>query len=153
MTESQQEFFYILSLDGGGSLGVFTLGVLEGVANLVGKPLHKQFDLIYGTSTGSIIGSLIALGKDIQEISELYNKYIPRIMGCNTAQARSQALRNCAKSNEIFGERMFNAFNFKTFLGVVATRSDYNRPMVFKSSVELAYSGKADLVAKLLMLL
>lgn len=50
----------ILALDGGGSKGIYTLGVLKEVEAIAPAPLHKCFDLIYGTSTGSIIGTLLA---------------------------------------------------------------------------------------------
>jgi patatin-like phospholipase/acyl hydrolase len=62
--ENEKSTLYALSLDGGGSLGVYTLGVLEGIASLIGEPLCNKFHLIYGTSTGSIIASLIALAKN-----------------------------------------------------------------------------------------
>ncbi len=58
----------ILSLDGGGAKGFYTLGVLREVEALTGKPLCETFDLIFGTSTGSIIASLLALGHDVETI-------------------------------------------------------------------------------------
>ena len=54
--------FRVLSLDGGGSKGVYTLGVLKEVEAIVKAPLCNVFDLVFGTSTGSIIAALIALG-------------------------------------------------------------------------------------------
>ena len=44
----------ILTLDGGGSKGFYTLGVLHELEAMLGSRLHERFDLIYGTSTGSI---------------------------------------------------------------------------------------------------
>ncbi len=140
--ETTKDYFYILSLDGGGSLGVYTLGILEEVAKLVGKPLHQKFDLIYGTSTGAIIGTLIAMGKEIDEVSSLYERYVPKIMGNMTAGGRSQSLLECATSSDVFGDKYFDESSFETKLGAIATRCDYNRPMIFKSSVDLAYAGK-----------
>jgi len=53
----------ILSLDGGGAKGFYTLGVLAQVeAMLKGKLLCEHFDLIFGTSTGAIIAALLSLG-------------------------------------------------------------------------------------------
>src|SRR6267378_7610996 len=50
----------ILSLDGGGAKGFYTLGVLKGIEGMFGgAQLCERFDLIFGTSTGSIIGALI----------------------------------------------------------------------------------------------
>jgi patatin-like phospholipase/acyl hydrolase len=67
----------VLSLDGGGAKGFYTLGVLRELEGSVG-PLHQKFSLIFGTSTGSIIASLLALGKTVEEIHALYKD--PRIM-------------------------------------------------------------------------
>jgi patatin-like phospholipase/acyl hydrolase len=43
----------ILSLDGGGAKGFYTLGVLREIEGMVQCPLHEKFDLIFGTSTGA----------------------------------------------------------------------------------------------------
>ena len=69
----------ILSLDGGGAKGFYTLGVLKGIEGMVG-PLHQRFDLIYGTSTGSIIAALVALGHPVDEILELYKTHVVEVM-------------------------------------------------------------------------
>jgi patatin-like phospholipase/acyl hydrolase len=42
----------ILSLDGGGAKGFYTLGVLREIEGMLGSRLHERFDLIFGTSTG-----------------------------------------------------------------------------------------------------
>ena len=49
----------VLSLDGGGAKGFYTLGVLQEIEALTKKRLHACFDLIYGTSTGAIIAALL----------------------------------------------------------------------------------------------
>jgi patatin-like phospholipase/acyl hydrolase len=41
--------FCILSLEGGGAKGFYTLGVLMQIEAMAG-PLHQQFDLVFGTS-------------------------------------------------------------------------------------------------------
>jgi uncharacterized protein len=55
----------VLTLDGGGAKGFYTLGVLKEIEAMVGCPLHQKFDLVFGTSTGAIIASLIALGHSV----------------------------------------------------------------------------------------
>jgi patatin-like phospholipase/acyl hydrolase len=52
----------ILSLDGGGAKGFYTLGVLREIEGMIKCPLFERFDLIFGTSTGAIIAALLALG-------------------------------------------------------------------------------------------
>ena len=42
----------VLSLDGGGAKGFYTLGVLKEIEAMVGQSICERFDLIFGTSTG-----------------------------------------------------------------------------------------------------
>lgn len=54
-----EDFFRIgLSLDGGGVKGMLLASELHYLSTKVGKPLHKIFDCIGGTS----IGGILALG-------------------------------------------------------------------------------------------
>ena len=69
----------ILSLNGGGSLGYITLGLLERLEEEAGMPCYKIFDLISGVSTGAIAGFGLANGSSAKEIKELYKKFIPSI--------------------------------------------------------------------------
>ncbi len=64
----------ILSLDGGGLRGVYTLEILKKIRKDYGIEFHKYFDIIIGTSTGSIIATMLALGKNPEEIMEQYLK-------------------------------------------------------------------------------
>lgn len=54
--------FRVLTLDGGGAKGFYTLGVLKEIEALVDGRLHEKFDLIFETSTGSIIAALLCVG-------------------------------------------------------------------------------------------
>ena len=85
--------FRILSLDGGGAKGFYTLGVLREIEAMVDRPLHTRFDLIFGTSTGAIIAGLLALGRSVDEIHALYKEHVPTIMRSRTSSGRSAALR------------------------------------------------------------
>ena len=76
----------ILALDGGGVRGLITLGILEAIerrlivrsgrANLV---LSDYFDLIAGTSTGSIIATGLAMGMKVSRLIDLYIAASPSI--------------------------------------------------------------------------
>lgn len=122
----------ILSLDGGGAKGFYTLGVLREVEALLGGPLYQHFDLIFGTSTGSIIGSLLALGEDVEAIHKLYRENVPEVMKRRFAHTRSAALRQLA--DEVFQDRTFE--ELKTGLGVVTTKWEFETPMIFKGKIE-----------------
>jgi patatin-like phospholipase/acyl hydrolase len=122
--------YRILTLDGGGAKGFYTLGVLKEIEGLLQCPLHKRFDLIFGTSTGSIIGALLALGRTVDEIHALYAKHVPKLMQIKDAHGKSVALKRLG--DEVFGAKKFDAV--KTGIGVVATRWIMERPMIFKGS-------------------
>lgn len=140
--KSEQSAFCVLTLDGGGSKGFYTLGVLHELEAMLGCRLCERFDLIYGTSTGSIIGTLLALGYSVDEIHKLYVKYVPAIMGPWTAGAKTAALQKL--TNEVFGEHTFA--DMKTRVGIVATRWMTELPMIFKSDVAQAFGRKATFV-------
>jgi len=68
----------ILALDGGGIRGILTLQFLKTIETLVKQRLGDEallcdyFDLIGGTSTGSIIAAGLACGMTVEALQELY---------------------------------------------------------------------------------
>lgn len=132
--------FRILSLDGGGAKGFYTLGILRKIEALIGCPLHERFDLIFGTSTGSIIASLLALGKSVEEILAIYNEHVPTVMKESGNEHRTAALASLAQS--VYGDASFT--DMKTFVGIVATRWMEERPMIFKTSPDQAHGGESS---------
>lgn len=122
--------FRILALDGGGSKGAYTLGVLAYIEQeLVGRPLAGQFQLVYGTSTGSIIGSMLALGHDVQTIWRQYQSLVPEVMGTRLPKTRSAKLRKLAHG--IYQDQLFGSFT--TRVAIVTVNLDLNGPLIFKS--------------------
>ncbi|HEY3679311.1 MAG TPA: patatin-like phospholipase family protein, partial [Bradyrhizobium sp.] len=73
----------ILSLDGGGVRGAITVSFLEKLEKVIeeieGKPtlLCDWFDLIGGTSAGSIIATALALGLKASEIRAIQTALAP----------------------------------------------------------------------------
>jgi uncharacterized protein len=132
----------ILSLDGGGAKGFYSLGVLKEVEAMLGCPLHQCFDLIFGTSTGAIIATLIALGNSIDEIHEIYKKHVPTVMSCRTRYARTEALAALATS--VYGKKTFA--DMKTGVGVLAAKWMTERPMIFKGSIGQAHGSRGTFV-------
>jgi patatin-like phospholipase/acyl hydrolase len=133
--------FRILTLDGGGAKGAYTLGALKEIeARLGGEPLCSKFDMIFGTSTGAIIASLVGLGWSVQSIYDLYLKLIPDCFSRGSATAITRQLEAHAKS--VFGERRFE--HFQTRIGIVATNLDQDRAMIFKSNIDQLYSGSGN---------
>lgn len=134
--------FRILTLDGGGAKGFYTLGVLKEIEAMVGCPLHQKFDLVFGTSTGGIIASLIALGKGVDSILDLYRAHVPTVMSETTTSGRTRALKKLA--TEVFADARFE--QVKTGVGIVSARWLTERPMIFKGSVAQAHGRAATFV-------
>lgn len=76
----------ILTLDGGGIRGVYTLEILERVETLLREREKKAdlvladyFNLIGGTSTGAILGACLSWRMSIAEVRELYLSFSKEI--------------------------------------------------------------------------
>jgi uncharacterized protein len=134
--------FRILSLDGGGAKGFYTLGILREIEAMIACPIHEKFDLIFGTSTGAIIASMLSLGKSVEDVHATYTKHVPTVMRKSTPSEKSKALAELA--DEIYKDATFT--DMKTKVGVVATRWVEERPMIFKSDVAQAHGRHATFV-------
>jgi predicted acylesterase/phospholipase RssA len=151
----------ILALDGGGARGLLTLGLLgkleaELARRSPGGPnkfrLSQYFDLIGGTSTGSIIAVTLALGWPVRDIVDLYFKLLPAIF------ARPQApgplrifvpgFKNTALThalNDHLGDRMLNSDELKTGLAIHAKRIDSGSAWILVNNPKWKYfNSQAD---------
>lgn len=77
--EGQTEVFRVLSLDGGGVRGIFVAKILSLIEKKLQLKAHEAFDLIVGTSTGSIIAGSIAVKYDLARLVEDYHENAPKI--------------------------------------------------------------------------
>jgi patatin-like phospholipase/acyl hydrolase len=134
----------ILSLDGGGIRGALTLGYLKKIETILREKennpnllLSDYFDLIGGTSTGSIIAACLAIGKPVDEIVELYMDLGGKIFGRKRnfwnpletweylkAEYDYSDLEQSLK--EAFGNITLESEAIKTGLCIVAKRADTN---------------------------
>lgn len=64
--------FQILSLSGGGFLGLYTASVLAEIEQRTGRSLADSFDLIAGTSIGGIIGLGLSAGRSAADIKQAF---------------------------------------------------------------------------------
>ena len=141
--EEASKPFRVLAIDGGGSKGMFAVGALIELEEQLDQPCREVFDLVYGTSVGAIIAGLIATGRSAREIYRWFLKEIPGIMGQRKAHQRSRVLRRVA--NEMFGRQRFADVD-DVMLGIVVTRMDEARPMIYKTTREQAIKGKPSFV-------
>ncbi|MEG3838329.1 MULTISPECIES: patatin-like phospholipase family protein [unclassified Microcoleus] len=93
--------FKILSLDGGGIRGVLSATILKQVETTIqektGQKLHEYFDLISGTSTGSILAAAITCQMNVQQMIDFYleegkNIFLPSVREARKWRKVSQAL-------------------------------------------------------------
>jgi len=64
--------FRILSLAGGGYLGLYTACVLAELEDIVGEPLARRFDLIAGTSVGGLLAIALAFEMPMAGLRDLF---------------------------------------------------------------------------------
>lgn len=89
--------FRILALDGGGIRGVISAKILERVQQKVGQPLNEYFDLIAGTSTGSILAAGLVLGLSPEELIDIYRKRGAEIFKSNLLRKKISYWLNQSK--------------------------------------------------------
>lgn len=138
----------ILSLDGGGIRGAMALGYLQQVETILAARheekkimsandfrLHHYFDLIGGTSTGSIIAALLAIGGyKVSEIIDMYRELGKKIFsdknGLNIFGRRLYINRKydaaplIEELERIFGEARLGDESNKTGFCAVTKRLD-----------------------------
>ncbi len=141
----------ILALDGGGIRGALTLGYLQRMEDILSKQrgdpdftLSDYFDLIGGTSTGSIIASGLAIGMKVKDLKEMYFNLGPKIFNrgysrWNIAPGGVKKIFNLLLSKadydarpletelqHLFGDITLGSDKIKTGLCIVAKRADTN---------------------------
>jgi patatin-like phospholipase/acyl hydrolase len=64
--------YRILTLSGGGYLGVYTATLLAALEECVGEPLGRRFDMIAGTSVGGILAIGLGYELPMRQMLELF---------------------------------------------------------------------------------
>jgi patatin-like phospholipase/acyl hydrolase len=128
----------ILALDGGGIRGALTLGFLERLQQLLrarhgdpGLRLSDYFDLIGGTSTGSIIAGALALGHEVAKVKDDYLKLGGRVFKKHPKWKFWKATRALfdhrnleEELKKLFVDRSLADPSVKTGLCIVTQRAD-----------------------------
>ena len=78
---SKKGTFSILAVDGGGTRGIFAAQMLAKIEGVFGRRIKDSFDLLAGTSTGSIIAGAAAIGIPMEEIVGLFERESSHIFG------------------------------------------------------------------------
>jgi patatin-like phospholipase/acyl hydrolase len=140
--------FRILSIDGGGIRGVIPAIWLSKIQDTLEKPLSECFDLMIGTSTGSIVAAAASIDLDIKDTIDLYSEFGPKIfpadlMAKNKWTIIDKLLGGPVYSDVPLEDALKKLFGLGRRLGEANTRlfipsyDVYNRSMYnFRSYVE-----------------
>ena len=71
-TETDKQIFNILTIDGGGIRGIVPAHILNSIVTKLGVDLNEKFQMLAGTSTGSIIVAGLACEISTKDIVHLY---------------------------------------------------------------------------------
>jgi predicted acylesterase/phospholipase RssA len=99
----------VLSIDGGGFLGLATASFVAGIEAHTKARFHDAFDLFCGTSTGAIIALGLAHGLSGQDLVDLYRRLGPTVfrrrtgLGLFAPKYRNEALARALE--DTFGDR------------------------------------------------
>lgn len=150
----------ILSLDGGGTLGIIEIAFLEKIESLLAARstdpanfrLCHYFDLIGGTSTGAIIATALALGMPVADIKDLYfrlgkavfRRPFFRLWG---VRPRFNARGLGKVLLEVLGESPLESPDLKTGLAIIAKRLDTGSPWVLTNNPRSKFWNDPELDA------
>jgi hypothetical protein len=141
----------LLALDGGGVRGAITVAFLEQIELVLRKRLGRDqvylgdwFDLIGGTSTGSIIAGALALGYSIEDVTRFYTELAPRVFTHSwwrllTLQSKFDANALRAEIRNIVGDITIDTDKLITGLCVVTKRIDTGSPWILSNNPRAPY--------------
>jgi len=144
----------ILALDGGGIRGALTLGYLKRIEDLLrervkGDPefrLCDYFDLIGGTSTGSIIAAGLALGFSVEKLQKMYQSLANEVfkkpllrLGVFSSKFPKEPLMKALTEN--FGDTTLGSDQLRTGLMVMTKRLDTGSPWMMHNNPKGKYFG------------
>lgn len=135
----------ILALDGGGVRGAITVAFLERIEEVLSERMRRPvrlahwFDLIGGTSTGSIIAGALSMGFSVADIKRFYLELAPkvfkrsflRIVGLR-AKFDARALRE--EIERVVGEVTLGGDQLITGFCLVTKRMDTGSPWILANN-------------------
>lgn len=130
MTTSHIKPYRVLTFDGGGVRGLYTATLLWELVRLYRKrrdfrgvsiDIGAAFDLICGTSTGSILACGLATGVDLKKLMDFYRDHGPRIFprpapkrGLGLGKWTLRHRRRPSGNAEVLEEQLRREFQHKT---------------------------------------
>ena len=147
----------LLALDGGGVRGIFTLQYLKRLEALLRERLGNDpsfrlshyFDLIGGTSTGSIIATGLALGWPVEKLETLYNALAEQVFQKSIwrqgiLQAKFPRTPLMKVLVEQFEDRALGSDDLQTGLMIMTKRLDTGSPWPLMNNPKGRYFDPAS---------
>lgn len=130
--------FRILTLDGGGARGYMTAYIIKRIKEDFNINFYDYFDLVVGTSTGSLIAGAIALGIDENKIIDVYLNKKDDIFKKSNMFFLSQIVKSKYDNTNLINivKEKYENKNFedvKVKLMITSTELSSKNPMLFKS--------------------
>lgn len=155
MKSDDDATFRIVSVDGGGYLGLASANLIRIVEDDQGEPFHESFDFFCGTSTGALIALALAIGKSGTDLVNLYKNLGSNVFrkqrfsfgGLRRAKYSNEGLQ--AALEETFGDLTLDAVSArKKHVLVPAFNVTNGTPCIFKTdhSDRLRRDGQLRLV-------
>lgn len=134
MSTDTDKDFWILSLSGGGYRGLFTATVLAEMQKRINEPLADKFDLIAGTSVGSILAAALAKGNPVKDLPGLFLTHGEEIfhgcwkqhpflkalnLGFFASRYNAQGMKKILAKEETLGATRFRDLNHRLLIPTV----------------------------------
>lgn len=130
----------ILAIDGGGVRGVIAVAMIERIEAVLAARAGRKvrlcdyFDLIGGTSSGSITATLLALGYDGAAIRDFYTRFATRVFQpiwhMPGLQAKFDGRILAEELHAVIGDRTLDSDDLLTGLAIIMKRIDTGTPWV-----------------------
>ena len=130
---------WILALSGGGYRGLFTAQFLARLEEEIGRPLHSVFDLIAGTSIGSILALGLGKGVPASELVDFFTREGTSIFPAATLLRSARRLLRAKYSSQALSDALETALvratfeSLKTHVIVPAVNLTDSGPVVFRT--------------------
>ena len=144
----------VLALDGGGIRGAMSLGYLSRIESILRERngndpdfrLSDYFDLIGGTSTGSIIATGLALGFSVDKLTEIYRSLGEQVfeesflrLGVFGSKFPKEPLVEALTTH--FGDETLGSDKLRTGLMVMTKRLDTGSPWLLHNNPRGKFYG------------
>jgi patatin-like phospholipase/acyl hydrolase len=146
----------ILALDGGGIRGIMTIEILADIEEKLRKALGRgaefvladYFDFVAGTSTGAIIATCIALGKNMAEIRKFYvdsgEAMFDKAFLLKRFRYKYEDDKLAEKMQEIFGkDNTLGSEDLRTVLMMVMRNATTDSPWPLSNNPRAKYNDRA----------